>query len=878
MRKFQAIGSSGGLRSTAAMIHAAEPWRLVLAAALALLLSACSEDRATEISSGDMLAEPTDAGVPEDTPGGEVTIIRDEYGVPHVFADTEYDLYFGYGYAVAQDRLFQMEMLRRTTSGTVAEVLGPDYLELDVEVRNGFLPQSIRDQYANLPTERHAVYEGYAAGFNAWIDEVEANPGALMPIEFNEHGFAPQRWEAYDVLLIVAGGMMHRYSDFNEEMTNLRFLQDLVALHGAEKAWQIFNALLPLYDVDSVVTVPVVETGLPDLTNPPMPPYLADMANTEPSPRIVLGEDGLIHDVPDHGARATLIAEQLLASGLPGPAGFPTTSNAWLANGDKVSDADAVLVNGPQFGWSTPSYVYGIGLHGPDFDLVGNTLLAYPMMLFTHNGTVGWGSTAGFGDQVDIFQLELNPEDSEQYRYHGEWRDLEQRTENIAVKGEPDVEQVFYRSVYGPVIEMDAEQGVAYSKKRSWEGREVASIDAWVRLSGVQDFTEFRQLLSNMAANINLYYVDASGNIGYNLAGAYPVRHEDHDNRLPALGNGDMDWQGYRPFDENPHTYNPEQGYIMNWNNRSAANWPNSDLWWRRWSEADRADVLVRELEAKASLTAEELWEINSRSSYADLNRATMLSLLTDAFAAGEDADEAVSVALGLLQDWDGLWTDSDGDGNFDSPAMLIMDQWLRTIAQEVLLDDIGDDNFPRFAAPGYPNQPILAAVTVSAGIKAIVYAARRLQNDDALAYDFFNGDDYRAVFRSTFQDSIRQLIASEGADMSQWRLGPSPFRFRISNFRGVPQTVPRYEQSLPVIQNRGSENNIFVARNGELDGGDVVAPGQSGFISPQGQPSPHFSDQLNLYNEFGRKSLPFTRAAVEGRASDITVLATGVN
>ena len=131
----------------------------------------------------------------------DVRIVRDSYGVPHIYADSVFALFYGYGYAVAQDRLFQMEMLKRTTTGRVAEVLGAEYVELDRQIRTGFDPASIERQLAKLERADADIFEGYAAGMNAWLDEVAADPEQHLPAEYVSFDFAPSRWTAYDVVM-----------------------------------------------------------------------------------------------------------------------------------------------------------------------------------------------------------------------------------------------------------------------------------------------------------------------------------------------------------------------------------------------------------------------------------------------------------------------------------------------------------------------------------------------------------------------------------------------------------------------------------------------------------------------------------------------------
>ena len=174
-----------------------------------------------------------------------VTIKRDTYGVPHVYADSVYGLFFGYGYAVAEDRLFSMAMAKRSGQGRVAEVLGEEYVDFDKKTRSNFSPDSIKNQLEALPEEDKAVFEGYAAGINAYLNKVRANPDKLMPKQFNDFGFKPENWTAYDVAMVFVGSMVNRFGDFNTEMANASIAATLEKKHGQEKALQIFDQLNP---------------------------------------------------------------------------------------------------------------------------------------------------------------------------------------------------------------------------------------------------------------------------------------------------------------------------------------------------------------------------------------------------------------------------------------------------------------------------------------------------------------------------------------------------------------------------------------------------------------------------------------------------------
>ncbi len=214
---------------------------------LSLLLSAGCQKQGSETVETAVVGE---AGA------ASVTIYRDAYGTPQVFADSNYGVYFGYGYAVGQDRLFQMEMLKRTAQGRVAEVLGADFLSLDQKLRTEYNHPIVRDQVDQLAPRDLEILQGYADGMNAWIEEVINPQKSLLPKPFDDYDFLPSRWNAYDVATIFVGSIAHRYADFNSERDNLEFLRSMEARHGKEGAWNLFNAVKWLTDDTSPTTIP----------------------------------------------------------------------------------------------------------------------------------------------------------------------------------------------------------------------------------------------------------------------------------------------------------------------------------------------------------------------------------------------------------------------------------------------------------------------------------------------------------------------------------------------------------------------------------------------------------------------------------------------
>lgn len=804
-----------------------------------------------------------DSRVDDDT---IATIYRDEYGTPHVFADDNYGVYFGFGYAVAEDRLFQMEMLRRTAQGRVAEVLGGEFVDLDRHIRTIYDHRAITAQLAQLEPAQLAILQGYADGFSRRVGEVLADP-ELLPKEFSDHQFDPVGWQPYDVAMLFVGAIAHRYADFNSERDNLTILQSLQQQHGPAQGLAMFNMSKWLTDQDSVTTVPTSATTAEQRAQP-TPSYLSQLPPlTAGEARVAIDDHGRFAGITSDSDVAEQFAQLLSRRGFSYSPEFAPASNYWATGADKTLDAEGVVVNGPQFGWGAPSYVYGIGLHGGDFDLAGNTLLALPSILFAHNNHISWGSTAGLSDQVDLFVETLNPQNPEQYLHNGSYRDFERWSEVITVKDADPITVTARRSVHGMVVEHATEQGLAWSRARSWEGGELDSLFGWVELSKAKNLDQAQQAISAVTTNINFYYTDSAGNLGYTHGGRYPQRHPQQDPRLPAPGSGEFDWQGMRPYSDNPTVRNPAQGYLSNWNNRPSRGWASSDLWNLSWSASERVALINRELERQPALSVDQIWAVNRAVSDAELTLPFIIDHLIAALAASP-ADSAERRALTLLSDWSGNWTLDDNGFYGAEPAL--MQAWIDRLLAQVFSDDVGELLHPWYADNATFHHPQGPSSHPAVGSKIIVRTLDQLARGEQPEYDFFNGQAPAELLASTFAEAVAELTEQFGADYDGWQLSASPMVWRPVNFRGVPQAAPEAETTLPGYMNRGTENNLFIARGDHFEAYDVIPPGQSGQINSDGSFADHYSDQMAMFSGYRYKSIPFSRAEAEQRAQRV--------
>ena len=782
-----------------------------------------------------------------------VEINRDAYGVPHIFADSNYGLFYGYGYAVAQDRLFQLDMARRSFVGTTAEVLGAGdnnvYLNYDINVRRNFDPASINKQLAALQHEDASIFKGYADGYNAYLAQVLKNP-ELLPKEYVDFDFAPTPISAFDVAMIWVGSMANRFSDVNLEMGSLSLLNDLEAKHGKAQAERIFNELLWVNDPNSPTTVPMADTDKPVSYQQQTPPQLVALSSN---------------------TAHTILQDTAARWGGNGPDFVPKASNLWSAQPQRVEENATILINGPQFGWYNPSYTYGIGLHGAGFNVSGNTPFAYPIVLFGTNNQIAWGATAGPQDVVDIYQEQLNPANPDQYRYNNHYLDIEEHQETIKVKGQPNTVITLQRTIHGPIMAVDSQHNVAYSKKRSWDGYEVQSLLAWLNIAKAQNWEEFLAQAEKMAISINWYYAEKNGNIGYVSPGFLPKRPAHQDMRIPALGDGTMEWEGIHDFSATPKAYNPQQGYLSNWNNRPAPDKTNTDAYY--WTYGDRVNELNVQFAQKEKFTLQEIWDFNRPASYHDVNWRYFQPHL-QAVAAQHTTNTPTHDMTTMLLAWDGLETD-DGHGVNNGPERLVFKTWLEEMYKLVLEPVLPDAHKASYTNTGFATTsgPNPGSINLSMGTKVLLRALELEQNPDPQRHSFFEQKPSTEVMQQALENTYQRLSAEQGADMTQWKLSSSVHKFSDRNFTGIPQTTAGNTFSFTGYQNRGTENNRIIFLEDKVEFCDAMPPGQSGFIDRHGKKSPHYDDQLALYQNFGCKPVSSTIDDIKATTVESTVL-----
>ncbi|MGF1684460.1 penicillin acylase family protein [Photobacterium minamisatsumaniensis] len=782
----------------------------------------------------------------------EITIKRDDYGTPHIYADTTYGLFYGYGYAIAQDRLFQLEMAKRSAQGNVSAVLGKEFLPLDIKVREHYNPHTIKAAMTSLSKEDLDIFKGYAEGINQWITKINQSSDLLMPKQFIDNQFTPTTWDEFDVVMVFVGSMINRFGDYNTELDNQQLLTALSSQHGSQLGNDIFDSILPHMSDQAVDTIPAGEWSSADRKNIKAE-LVAKLDQQDVEPTKLLA--------------ANLQLESSGRQGTLNWRGFNEApfSNILVLGKDKTDGANAVLINGPQFGFYRPAYTYSVGLHGAGYDAVGNSPAGYPLIQFGHNGQISWGSTWGAGDNVDLFQLTLNPNNPEEYLYQGKYIPFEQENQTINVKNSSNKVITVYRSVHGPVIKYEPEQNIAYAKKRGWAGKELSTLMAWNKVSKAQNHQQWSDYVADSAINVNWYYADQDGNIAYALGGHYPVRHPDFDGRLPTPGDGSGDWLGLYPFSTNPQVLNPSSGYIANWNNRPAADFPNPDQWWYSWNTVDRNIELTSRIEAKNTLSSQEAWDLMVEASVIDPNaRHFVPSLVSLAQSSNEPAHQK---AAQILNDWDFSNTDNNQNGKYDHPASALFRTWLQEVLEITYSPIIPKSNLAWFTNPGYGNKDKVLANSYN--IQTSTKALANIMNNPQL----FKASDSQDIQLQALTSAVASLTQQYGANSDNWLEQVDVLRFNNKNYIGVPQAGEDEVSDTPIALNRGTENNMTVFKQDSIEAFEIAAPGQSGFIAPDGSPSKHYDDQYDDFINFRLKPVYFERDVLKAKYASKTVL-----
>lgn len=804
-----------------------------------------------------------------------VTIRRDGYGVPHVYsseADSPEPTFYGFGYALAEDRLFQIEMYRRFYHGTVSAVLGKEWVEFDKAARrnrSGSIPLSEQFE-TQLESEHRAVLQAFADGINRYITNVETSEQKFHK-GFHKYDFRPDSWDMVDVAGVFVASMAY-FSDYTLETLDAAVLDQLESRYSAEKAMAIFSDLNWGDDPSAPTSTKQPEVGY-------TPPYTPagdtdeneectdkdeeesmDAATDDPLMDDHSGGERRIPSDPVAVHEAELDRQQTLAAGLD-TLNLPIKlgSNALAVSADITESGDALLFGGPQMGFSTPSVMHEVGLHGPDFDVTGSTVAGYPFVMFGHNKHGAMTSTAGLDNSIQTFveTIRTNGESAE-YKFRGEWYDVDRHTETIPVADAPDASVAIRRTRHGVITQWNPENGEAISHSRSYEDLDMTSWRAFYDAQFATDAGEFVDAAQQCNYSLNFMWAGEEGDIAYAHLGRYPNWKEvPWDTRFPADGTKhELTDKDYLSASEGevPSAINPSSGYSAQWNNKPAPNWNNGDMSYA-WGTDHRVQRIINliehRLKMEETVSYDFLKDIVYDIAFVDLRairyKDALLAAYEDEHPTGVEAE-----ALTTVREWDNFRQGSGEDYTGKYPVgYTVFDQFFPKLLRETFFDVFG-------SADAY--QRALALLNYRYGRPALMRALHPEEAALSPAIDYFGGER-DTVFRCAFQEAVAELRKTYGDDVSSWR---KPARIddldNLSLF-GVPIGISD-AGDMPWM-NRGTENHFVRATGDGFKAENILPPGNSGYVFPNGAHSKHYADQLKEFIDFEYKTLLFTKSQV---------------
>ena len=754
----------------------------------------------------------------------EVEVIRDQWNVPHVYAQSEADLFFAQGFVHAQDRLWQMDFSRRLVAGRVAEILGKQALALDRWTRTLSMRYTAEKEVSLLDQRTRQILEAYVAGVNALITQ------GKYPVEFNLLRYRPERWTIIDSLSWAK--MMAWNLSVNWEAEILR--AQLISKLGPELAAEL------------------------------EPDYFTDF------PYVIPPEA----DYSCIGSSAVKRAQEARNFTGPGPESG-LGSNNWVISGKRTTTGKPLLANDMHLGMTAPSIWYENHLVGGTLNLSGINFPGIPGIIAGHNGHVAWGFTNGFPDVQDLFMenLERKPDGSIFFEYQNDWLPADVRFETIKVRDGRSVVEEVITTRHGPIINILApnfigEQPLALK----WTALEPGEMfNGITRMMHSRNCQEFQNALRCWAVPIqNTVYADIDGNVYYSFPGKVPVRAKGNG-RLPVPGwTGEYEWIGYIPYEDLPHIINPEQGFIASANNRVVDEGYPYCLGFDHIS-GNRAQRICQLISAREEIDVPYITEM--QMDQVSLAAQRILGIL----ATVDTQDTELTIILQKLSYW-------DGHLGADSSEAAIYEVFIRILLTNLLEPKLGDLT-ERYLGGG--PTPVLSDWSIL-GERAREWLHKTLSNPDSPWFQQETGSNRDDMICQALRQTVDYLKETLGPVYDQWswgKLHKITFNHVLGGVKPLDKIFNRGPYPIGGDEdtvwntsgfNFGNPNHSitsapfrFVADLSDLnDSLGCLVPGQSG------QPaSPHYADGIQNWLDGKYHPMLYRRDIVEKNRRSTLIL-----
>jgi penicillin amidase len=760
----------------------------------------------------------------------EVSVERDRWGVPHIRAASVEDLAEAQGYVMAQDRLWQMDLLRRVARGQLSEILGPRTLPIDKEFRTyGFARAAERDATL-LDPESRKVMDAYARGVNQFIEQHKKS----LPLEFSLLRYEPKPWQRSDTLAI-SGYMYRTLTDTWQRELNRSKVVERV---GADRAKDLFSEEAAM-DHFVVGDPKVIDDGSQrsaadgddedDDDDMQSDPVLK--ADREASSDMLTAQSG-----PDlTSALGQSIQNYLAESQSEIRQGLG--SNNWVVSGAHTVTGKPLLANDTHLELSIPSIWYEIHLTAPGWNVKGFTLPGAPLIIIGHNESIAWGFTNNGADVQDLYVETFNPASPDDYRVKSTWTKAQIIDEIIHIKGQPDEHLKVTLTRHGPIVLREGDK--AYALR--WTATEPGGLaNSYNWLGKAHNWKEFREVMKRVwGPGQNAVYADVEGNIGFLMAARVPVRKKGHGEVPVPGGTDDYEWTGYIPFEQLPQALNPESGLILSANARVVG--PNyKPHLTDRWEEPYRTARIYDLLHDRHDLRPQDMLKVQTDTySFPHVFLADQLSA---AVKTAKPKDARAQKLIEGLKDWNGI-------ADADSPEVSFLHA-ARRAALDLLLE------------------PLLGKETNLYQWRSTTFLQKVLIDRPAkwLPAAYKNYDELLAAAADLAVTNLAIQTKSERVEDWAWKrldsldmfhpIGREGLLKRFLSITDKPQSGTVY--SVRAATKTHGPAMRFVGNPGNWDESILLIPaGQSG------QPgSSHYSDQFSYWYEGRPIFAPFSDAA----------------
>ncbi len=769
-----------------------------------------------------------------------VEILRDRWGIAHIYARTERDLFFAQGYNAARDRLFQFELWRIQATGTAAQVFGRSELQRDIGARLHQFRGDLRKELSHYHPRGEAIVDAFVRGVNAYVGETERNPG-LLPMEFRLLGIKPQRWTREVVISRHQGLLGNLHSELE--------LAQAVRTIGAGKVRKLmsFQGGEPVLTPDPAVDLAAIPDGVLDL-------YKAFRGPLKFTPQQILSTQR------NEAASYRLLAQLEPDGGEMLEPRRGIGSNNWLIHGSRTQSTYPIMANDPHRAITVPSLRYWVHLVGPGWNVIGAGEPVLPGISIGHNEYGAWGLTIFGNDGEDLYVYDTNPANPNEYRHDGQWERMRVIQDRIPVRGEAAAAVEYKYTRHGPLLFEDKGRHKAYALRAAWMDEGGAPYLASLRMNQARTWEEFREACTfNHIPSESMIWADRKGNIGFQATGIQPLR-PNWSGLLPVPGDGRYEWKGYLPIGSLPSELNPARGYKATANNYlMPPDFEFPQAMHFEWADPYRADRINEVLGSGRVFSIAEVMRLqNDDLSLPARALVPMLAGVRLQPAAAAAAQSAAEQARARLLGWDFVL-------DKDSVAAGIYEQWQRRLLAN-FRDVILTDEKSR-ALDIQPSMMRMIDALVSPGGE---FGADATAGRDAL------------VARS-FEEGVAELTKRFGADQSKWKYG-QPAYHRSLIFHPLSAAVndatraklevgpaPRggdgYTVSATGSDDRQASGGSFKIIVDTEDWDNAVGqntPGQSGDPA-----SPHYRDLFEMWVQGKYFPVAYSREKVESVAGE---------